>query len=249
MERKKHREKTDKEEEKHSPFPEETFLDRMVKVLLSARIKGPDDVKRKKTGSGLRREAVDTKIWLEVDENGEVINRTDDYINLDVYLTGRLETEPEVIKASCLTWEKRPQKAYTERGEDSYVFVAMHPRGFELTVYPLRLLDVETDWAYRYDADYSVRHRFHNYWDVMVSKEGWDRMYDFGTVSEYPASSYMDAMGTARFIADQWKFDPQHPHFPVTSYPVYDAQPSRKGDLNWGGEKWESSVKWEDVTW
>ena len=147
------------------------------------------------------------------------------YMGHDTYLTGRLETEPDTIKSFRIMWEKRPQKAFTERGQDSYIFVGRHPRGFILTVYPTRLVDAS------YGAD-----AYHTWWSIRIFLEGWARETDYLVDYEdpdqigyyvnsqgervYKTASYMRAMLTARRIGDEWKYDPDNALFPVNTQPM-----------------------------
>ena len=105
---------------------------------------------------------LDMDVWTWREDDGtESKGDKSAYITYDTYLTGRLETEPETIKAFRIQWEKKPQRAFTERGQDSYVFVGRHSRGFILTVYPTKLVDTS------YGA-----HAYHTWWSIRIHLEG-----------------------------------------------------------------------------
>ena len=152
------------------------------------------------------------------------------YMSLDTYLTGRLETEPDTIKAWCIVWEKRPQKAFTEKGQDSYVFVGRHSRGFILTVYPTRLIDTA--------QPVYMRHGYATWWSSRIYLDGWAREVDDLAEDEdppptvyyvnasgekvYKTVSYLRAMLQARLTADKWNYDPYNKQFPVKTLPRTD---------------------------
>jgi hypothetical protein len=119
----------------------------------------------------------------------------------DVYITGSLETEPNVIKYENLTWQKKAQSRFTEAGRDSYVFQAIHPRGFILIVYPYWMVDKEKKG-----------------WEYLVFLKGWEHEWNSWEDGDqsYHASSYLHAMKWATGRARRWKIDPSHPEFPVS---------------------------------
>jgi hypothetical protein len=133
------------------------------------------------------------------------VHRIDSYIgniySKDIYITGSLETEPEFIEYKNLTWQKKAQSKFTDAGRDSYVFQAVHPRGFTLIVYPYWMVDAKKRG-----------------WEFLVFLKGWEREWDSWEEGDqkYHARSYMHAMLWAVNEANLWKIDPEHPEFPVS---------------------------------
>jgi len=124
-----------------------------------------------------------------------------DIYSKDIYITGKLETEPEFLKYRELKWQKKAQTKFTEAGKDSFIFQTAHPRGFTLIVYPYWILDEKKKG-----------------WEYIVFLKGWDREWDSWEERDGKthAASYMNAMGWAVNRANNWKIDPDHPEFPVS---------------------------------
>lgn len=132
------------------------------------------------------------------------IHHIDSYVRkmytLDVYITGSLETEPEFIEFQNLIWQKKPQSKFTIHGMDSFVFQATHPRGFNLIVYPYRMVD-KTEGG----------------WEYILFLKGWEREWDSWEESNgnSHSASYLCAMEGAISRAGRWERNPDHPEFPV----------------------------------
>jgi hypothetical protein len=124
-----------------------------------------------------------------------------DMYQWDFYMTGSLETEPEFTEFKDLQWQKKPQKRFTEKGRDSFVFQTTHPRGFVLIVYPYWMVDEkQTGWEY------------------IVFLKGWEHEWDSWEERDgiRHAKSYFEAMVWAVNDANRWKIDPDHPEYPVS---------------------------------
>ncbi|MFW9843924.1 MAG: hypothetical protein ACFFEV_05060 [Candidatus Thorarchaeota archaeon] len=124
----------------------------------------------------------------------------DNMYTLDVYITGSLETEPEFIEFQNLRWQKKPQSKFSEDGIDSFVFQATHPRGFNLIVYPYKMVEKTSGG-----------------WEYIVFLKGWEREWNYWEERDDTnhIASYIATMKLAVRKADNWKVNPNHPEFPV----------------------------------